>query len=190
MRSMLKTAVLVMALATGAAAPAQDGSSSESPPVARPMRPERPATAAVSATDCATPATRDRLLADPEAVIAEAARYGTALNAYSDQLMRWRGEQLTRTGRWSRDDELAFGMRILENPDFSRELEAGFRLAHEVVEPMMKVGDDSRPAEERCLALVAAQRVFDRVTASVEIQWAIIDRLFAAEAQRLGVTVE
>jgi len=190
MRSMLKTAVLAVALWTAAAAPAQDGSSSDAPPVTRPTRPERPAAAAVSASDCATPSVRDRLLADPEAVIEEAARYGTALNAYSDQLMRWRGNQLARTGRWSRDDEVAFGMRILEDPDFSREMEAGFRLAHEVVEPMMKVGDDSRPVEERCLALVAAQDVFDRITASVEIQWAIIDRLFAAEAQRLGVTVE
>ena len=143
-----------------------------------------------SAADCAAPATRDALLADPEAVIHAAGRYATALNAYSDQLMRWRSDQLVSTGRWTRDDALAFGLRILEDADFSREMETGFRLAHEVVEPMMKVGDDRRPAAERCEALIAAQGVFDRITASVETQWGIIDRLFAAEAQRLGVALD
>lgn len=190
MRSMLKKAIFVMALAAAGAAPAQESSSPEAAPVARPTRPERPAAPAVSAGDCATPSIRDRLLADPEAVIRAAGSYGTALNAYSDQLMRWRGDQLVRSGRWTRDDERAFAMRILDDPEFGREAEAGMAMAGEVMQPMIRVADESLPPEERCRSLIAAQDVFDRITASIETQYGIIDRLFEAETQRLGVSLD
>ena len=136
--------------------------------------------------DCEVPATRDALLADPEAAMQAASRYGMELHAYSDQLMEWRSEQLLRSGRWTQDDKGAFGMRILQDPDFSRELEAGLRLVGEMMEPAFKIGDESIAPVERCLSLIAVQNALQRITASVEVQSGLIDRLFAAEAARVG----
>jgi hypothetical protein len=104
--------------------------------------------------------------------------------------MAWRGDQLIESGRWTAADRSAFGMRILEDPDFAREMEAGFNLALAVVEPAMMIGDTGLAAGERCRALIAVQDAFDRITVAVERQWAIIDGLFAAEAGRLGVTLD
>ena len=95
-----------------------------------------------------------------------------------------------RINRWTQDDKGAFGMRILQDPDFGRELEAGMGLVGEIMEPAMKIGDESVDPVERCRSLIAIQGAFQRITASVELQWGIIDRLFAAEAARLGVALE
>jgi hypothetical protein len=189
MRPGLKAAGLALALLLDNGALAQE--QAEAPaPVTRPAPPRRPELPMPSEADCEVPATRDALLADPEAAMQAASRYGLELNAYSDQLMEWRSDQMLRSGRWTRDDKAAFGMRILQDPEFGRELEAGLGLVGEIMEPAMKIGDESVDPIERCRSLIAIQGAFQRITASVEAQWAIIDRLFAVEAARLGVTLE
>ena len=49
-----------------------------------------------------------------------------------------------------------------------------------------EIGDESVDPVERCRSLIAIQGAFQRITALVELQWGIIDRLFAAEAARLA----
>ena len=190
MRSALKAAGIALALLMAGGAQAQEQATLADPaPTTRPTPPQRPDLPLPSGSDCEVPATRDALLADPEAAMQAASRYAMELNAYSDQLMEWRSEQLLRTGRWSQDDKGAFGMRILQDPDFGRELEAGLGLVGEMMEPAMKIGDESLDPVERCRSLIAVQNVLQRIGTSVEVQWGIIDRLFAAEAQRLGVVL-
>ena len=189
MRSGLKAAGLALALLSGSAALAQE--QSEAPaPVARPAPPQRPDLPLPTEADCEVPATRDALLADPETAMQAASRYAMELNAYSDQLMEWRSEQLLQSGRWTQDDKGAFGMRILQDQDFGRELEAGLGLVGEMMEPAMMIGDTSLAPVERCRSLIAVQNVLQRISSSVEVQWGIIDRLFAAEGQRVGATLD
>ena len=189
MRSRAKAAALALGLLASvglASQPAFGGEDAAS----RPQPPRRPALPVVSEADCDVPERREALVADPEAAMQAASSYGRALNHYSERLMEWRSDRFIRAGRWTAADKNAFGMRILQDPDFSRELEQGMRLVGGIMEPAMVIGDEARPAIDRCLALLAIQQAFDGITASVEAQWVIIDRLFAAEAQRLGVTLD
>ena len=189
MRSGLKAAGLALALLLDGGALAQE--QAEAPaPITRPAPPRRPDLPLPTDADCEVPATRDALLADPEAVIMASSQYARDLNLYTDQLMNWWSEQLIQSGRWTEQDKSEFGMRILQDPEFGREFEAGLDLVGEVMEPAMLIGDESRPADERCRAIIAAQQAFDGITASVEVQWGIINRLFAVEAARLGVSLE
>ena len=190
MRTALKAAGIALVLLMAGGAQAQEQAPLAAAPTPRPTPPQRPDLPLPSGSDCEVPATRDALLADPEAAMQAASRYAMELNAYSDQLMEWRSEQLLRTGRWSQVDKGAFGMRILQDPDFGRELEAGLGLVGEMMEPAMKIGDESLDPVERCRSLIAVQNVLQRIGTSVEVQWGIIDRLFAAEAQRLGVVLD
>ena len=185
MRIGLKATGIALALLLASGAQAQAPA-----PVTRPLPPQRPELPLPSEADCEAPATRDALLADPEAAMQAASRYAMELNAYSDQLMEWRSYQMLQSGHWTEADKGAFGMRILQDPEFGRELEAGLGLVGEMMEPAMKIGDESVDPVERCRSLIAIQGAFQRITASVELQWGIIDRLFAAEAARLGVALE
>ena len=152
--------------------------------------PPQPSLPAVTAADCEAPATRDALLADPEAVIETASRHGMELNRHSERLMEWRGDQFVRAGRWTEADKRAFAARLLENEAFVTEAAAGINMAMEVLEPAMQAADESRPAAERCRSLIAMVGVFDRLTESVERQWRIVDEAYAAEARRLGVSLD
>lgn len=187
MRTGLKAAGIALALLLANSVQAQEQAPA---PVTRPVPPQRPELPLPSEADCEVPATRDALLADPEAAMQAASRYAMELNAYSDQLMEWRSDEMLRSGHWTSEDKAAFGMRILQDPEFGRELEAGLGLAGEIMEPAMKIGDESVDPVDRCRSLIAIQGAFQRITTSVEVQWTIIDRLFAAEAARLGVTLE
>jgi len=189
MRIGLKATGIALALLLASGSGAQEPTQASNP-VTRPVPPQRPELPLPSEADCEAPATRDALLADPEAAMQAASRYAMELNAFSDQLMEWRSDQLLRTGHWTEENRSAFGMRILQDPEFGRELEAGLGLVGEIMEPAMKIGDESVDPAERCRSLIAVQGAFQRITASVEVQWGIIDRLFAAEAARLGVTLE
>jgi len=151
---------------------------------------EPPALLSLTARDCEDPARRAELLRTAEAGMAEVRAYGEALNALSTALMEWRGAQLVAAGRWSEDDKSRFAAEMLSNPEFMTEAEAGMGMAMDVVEPAMRAGDESRPELERCHGLVEMHAVFARITDSVRRQWGIVERLYAAEAQRLGVTLD
>lgn len=160
-------------------------------PMARPPAPEQPpALLSLTAQDCEEPARRTKLLRTAEAGMAEVRAYGEALNAHSAALMEWRGEQLVAAGRWTEDDKTRFATEMLSDPTFMTEVEAGMAMATDVIEPAMRAGDESRPELERCHGLVEMHAVFARIMDSVRRQWGIVERLYAAEAQRLGVSLD
>src|SRR4029453_11879831 len=131
MRMGWKAAGITLALLLVSSAQAQTQAPA---PVVRPLPPQRPELPLPSEADCEVPATRDALLADPESAMQAASRYAMELNAYSDQLMEWRSDQMLRSGHWTEEDKSAFGMRILQDPQFRRELEAGRGVAGETLD--------------------------------------------------------
>lgn len=186
MRANIGKVAIFLALA----GPALAKEPAAAPATVQPTRPERPTLPVVAATDCQDVTRRGALLADPMPIVDAVTSYGRALNAYGQALNQWRSDQLTRSGRWSAENRQHFAMRILDHPEIQRGLEANFGLVGEMMEHSLLIGDARKPPLERCRSLVAIQGYFDRITASVETQWQLIDRMFAQEAVRIGVTLD
>jgi hypothetical protein len=156
----------------------------------RPQAPPRPALTRVTTADCADPVRRDAVLANPEAAIAPWGEYGKALTGHGTIMMDWRSDRLIASGRWTQADKQRFSAELLEDEQFVGEATRGMGMVEEILPPAMLAGDAAKPAPERCAAVITLQGVFERILASVERQWAIADARFAAEARRLGVSLD
>ena len=158
-------------------------------PEARPAPPQRPALRLTEA-DCAIAERRDPVIADPDSFIAESASYGQALNLHSERLMEWRNRQLRATGHWTDEDETRFGLALIEDPEFAEQVAISLNLAMDTLTPFTRFGEEGRSAQDKCRDLVEAGQLFDRISRSVERQWELIDEAFAAEAARLGISLD
>lgn len=149
--------------------------------------PPRPAKGA-----CADPTAAAALSGSFEDAAMAALDYGNAGSRYSEHLAEWIGQQLVDKGVWSEQRKSAFALSALEDPVIMAELEAQMPRAMTMMEAMMGFAE-ARDAGDEAAACAAALSglgtVYD-IVASNERQWARMHSRYAAEAARLGVTLD
>jgi hypothetical protein len=78
-------------------------------------------------------------------------------------------------------------MRLAEDPEFRRSLEASVRESMQAIAAIDARNDD--PVAQ-CRGLVSYRDVEIRMVPIAEAQWRAIDAAYAAEARRLGISLE
>lgn len=141
-------------------------------------------------TNCAVPGERKRLLEQGEAAFEAARPAVQGANARMEARMKAHADRLIARGVWKDKDVERFSGELLTNPEFAAymtKLEAIFSAMMGALETMMAAPQDE---EKSCRALLAMLDEVDKSVALGAEGWSVIDRAYAAEARRLGVSLE
>jgi hypothetical protein len=161
-------------------------------PTQPPIRPVMPDLPVLDPAACADPARRASILADGERILDLARAHAQADIAYSINLLLWRNARLRRSSRWTDVQEEAFTARLSENPEILRWSEAGETAASESLPDLQPIaagkGADQQAADCRLLASLRDYAI--RIAPIHEAQWRAIEAAYAAEARRLGVSLD
>ncbi|HTU13513.1 MAG TPA: hypothetical protein VMG08_21665 [Allosphingosinicella sp.] len=158
-------------------------------PTRAPVRPAMPAMAPLDPAICADPERRARLLADTESENERIMARAGVSAAYSEALITWRNAQLVRSGRWTEAERMAFTRGLRDDPGIRRSVEAASTAMGEIAQALAPFVRDASP-EAACRAIVALRDFDIRMETLDDGQWRAIDAAYAAEARRLGVTLD
>ena len=158
--------------------------SQATPPPPPPVAPE------LRGTNCAVPGERKRLLEQSGAAFEAVQPIVRAANAQMEARMKAHADRLVALGVWKEPDVERFTGELLASADFTAyalKVEAVFSAMLTALETMMAAPQDE---EKSCRALLAMLDEVDKSFAIGAEGWGVIDRAYAAEARRLGVSLE
>lgn len=141
---------------------------------------------------CETPDGRDAFLGEIDSRMQDFLSFAQELTGYSEQLMLWKSDQLIKRKVWTKKQSADFGLALLSDKAFMAPYETlmadlmggmGLALAY----------GEKLEAGDRTGACRDAVRMFiwmERMTATAQGQWRMIDTRFEAVAKAKGVTLE
>jgi hypothetical protein len=165
------------------------------PPVVgqeRPQAPALPAALSVKAPECGG----ENPLANFEAMLptwmAEWQPYSNALNHYYESLIEWSGQRLVRSGRWTPERKRAFEAELAARPEVSRSMEAILERSLQMMVDLAAVANLEQAGRQReaCERVAAMFARIPQMAALTARQSEEIDRIYRAEAKRLGVSLD
>jgi len=162
------------------------------------VRVERPTPPSLSlpprpdAAVCENPAARSAFVSNFETALQSPLEYATALNNYSSRLQAWYSQQLKDRSNLSADEEAALGVRILQDPVFSREAGDGMRRLAPFMSALTGFADarDAHNDQVACVHALEVMILVGEMSASSQRQWARIEALYREEATGRGVTLD
>lgn len=159
-------------------------------------RPERPTLPSFPVlpfeADCAIPAKRDAILADPMLQMEAIVTLADPLLKHAELLSEWKGQQLIKRGVWTEQRKIEFWLSFLDNPKFAASFSKSMDGLTAMMGTLMKMGDAQKrdDATGQCLAAVQVMGQLVSIVKTVEVQWQVVHDAYALEAKRLGVTLE
>lgn len=143
--------------------------------------------------DCTRPLDElDAELADPIANPAAWLAAANRVNLYFEQLVAWNGRRMLATGAWTAEQKSEFALALLGHPDLQDEWAisgdtTAAMLSHLATAIQRHDAGNHAGACQAYNALFAELEGVPQLTMTFA---ATVDRLYAAEAARLGVTLE
>jgi hypothetical protein len=124
--------------------------------------------------------------------MAEWQPYSNALNHYYESLIESSGQRLVRSGRWTAERKRAFEMELAGRPEVSRSMQAILERSLQMMIDLSAVADLEQTGrkQEACERVAAMFAHIPQMAALTAQQSEEIDRIYRAEAQRLGVSLD
>jgi hypothetical protein len=142
--------------------------------------------------DCAIPAKRDAILADPMIQIEAVMSFADPLLKHAELLSEWKGQQLVKRGVWTKQRQTQFWLEFLKDPKFAAAFSKGMDGVTAMIGTLMNMGEAQQRGDSagQCRAAVQVAGQMVGIAKSVEVQWRVIHDAYALEAARLGVTLD
>lgn len=142
--------------------------------------------------DCAASAEKieedfARIMANPDSWFARAG----AMGEHSQRLTIWYQQQFIRAGVWTQTEAQTFAANSLEQPEMAEAMVWAVGFAEGMMTDLTRAMELEQ-AGDKIGACNAVQGIFGRLREAPAImrrQWSGIDRIYTAEAARLGVTI-
>ncbi len=165
------------------------------PPVGveRPELPEMPPQNVLIKLDCTKKLDMsERALVDDEDRMRNWMERYKAVNDYFEQLMEWDGQQFVKAGKWTAQQKKAFERGLLGRPELK---DAWAYFLNIAMQTLTRFADlaDSADAGDDARACRALNGILDDVVEHGKrtlVHADAIDRIYRAEAAKLGVTLE
>ena len=139
------------------------------------------------ATDCANAEQRKRLADQGEAAFAAADPILQQANGAMKARMQAHGDRLVARGVWKEADRARFAGQLFADPAFVDHGMKAMAVVVEMMEALEALAAAEQDEQRRCRAMILMLGHAERGLAVADEGWRLIDRLYAAEARRLGV---
>lgn len=140
-------------------------------------------------TNCAAADERRRLLDQGEAAFEAARPLMQDANAGFEARMNAHADRLIARGVWAEVDRARFNRQLLASPEFESYALQLASIISSMMESLEAIISAAEDEEGGCRALLAMLGQIDRSVAVGEEGWNLIDRAYAEEARRLGVSL-
>ena len=155
-----------------------------------PVRPTMPDLQAIDPAICDDPVRRASLIAGLQDAMEIAMGRADIGAAYAESLIAWRGSQLVRSGRWTSAQRETFQRQLANAPEIRRSAEAAQAVMRDALQTIAAQASGVDQAVAECQALIVVRDFEIRLIPHIEAQWRAIDAVYAAEALRLGVSLD
>jgi hypothetical protein len=151
----------------------------------------RPAIAPeLRATDCTNAEQRKRLADRGEAALAAADPILQQANGAMNARMQAHGDRLVARGVWKEADRARFARQFFADPAFVDHGMKAMAVVVEIMDSLEALTGAGEDEQRRCRAMIGMLGHVEKGLAVADEGWRLVDRLYADEARRLGVTMD
>jgi hypothetical protein len=165
------------------------------PPVVgeeRPQPPTMPAALSLKAPTCGGKDPLAEFETMMPAWMAEWQPYSNGLNHYYESLIEWSGQRLVRSGRWTEERKREFETQLVARPELAESMQGILQRSLQMLIDVSAIADLEQKGRKReaCERIAEMFARVPQMAALTERQSREIDRIYRAEAERLGVSLD